>query len=80
MNEWWRDEKTELCQFFIPTGNGNHVLTLHGREDIAGNWNYAIVQWWHKSPTLWLEFDRGEVLSSHETIGCMISNDLHSSS
>ncbi len=57
MDDWWRDSLTEICTFHIPTGGGDsHVCSLHGRPIDFGPWEYAIIQWWHKSPTLWLSW------------------------
>ena len=65
MNEWWREESTQICEFYVPVGNGgSHVLTLHGRKLESGEWEHAILQWWHKSPTLWLSWTGDKVLAS----------------
>lgn len=62
--EWWRDKTTEICIFQVPLRDGSHVLTLNGRQ-VEGKWEYAILQWWHKSPTLWLLWKGSEMLKAH---------------
>lgn len=65
MEDWWRDPETQMCLFHVPVGGGaSHVLTLHGRQVDGQVWQYAIVQWWHKSPTLWLWWESDAVLQS----------------
>lgn len=65
MNDWWREPETQICQFYIPAGNGgSHVLTLHGRLEDGEPWEYAIVQWWYRSPTVWLSWRGNAVLDS----------------
>lgn len=70
MDEWWLDPETEICTFYIPVGGGeSHVLTLHARQGDLRPWEYAIIQWWHKSPTLWLLWEGADISGS--------SPDLH---
>lgn len=65
MKDWWRDPETEICTFYVPVGgSGSHVLTLHARQQDVEVWEYAIIQWWHKSPTLWLSWQGDHVIQS----------------
>jgi hypothetical protein len=62
-NEWFTDPDSEFQIARLEPDSQSHVTILYAKE-IDGEWEYAIVEWRYKRPTLVLRFKSGQVLET----------------
>jgi hypothetical protein len=60
MKTWWSEEQYQIMQI---ENEDTHVTYLCGRE-VGGSWEYAIVNWRYRVPTLLWWFQDGKILEA----------------
>jgi hypothetical protein len=62
IDKWWTNEQNQLAEL---ENTEYGVAYLYARE-VEGGWEYAIVGWQYRCPTLRMIFKNGEITESRD--------------